>query len=488
MKNLLNKYPIVLSIVVGMLLMTPFQNCGNNKGFKAASTNINISSQSPNPTPEPTPTTPDPTPTLPDPTPTTPTPQPNTGFGGQIDVNCMTNPNFDACLYWKNPVAQTNTILNATNVMSSLTPAQTFAVEILNTDGSGYLKNSAFTVLGPSGTNTDALTQRSGSWKYAVEENGSRYVAQLAAYFWLDQATQFYENYPVNSSAYIRNQNLKIYPYVPTITNSTTGQTSANNNAFFSPPQAGSSMTGIFMGVGLQNMPLALSADIMVHEFSHANVYYGSGGSSTYINPSTYANCLEAYKSQISAADYQKFNNKCCATQSGCMRAMDEAIADFHAGILFEAKPSVGEAFANNVNGLTTCGTRNTIYRDMTKNKALTVTSVFNNCTVGTSGGSSVPLPGEQYTMSAVYSSLLWEIRKNMKTAIPAVVYGGKTVDGAKIFEYIMYETASTLSGSDTFATSRLKLVATANMVKTQLGLTADLAGIINTEFARRGI
>jgi len=470
-----NKYSFAASMFVGIALLTVFQNCGKEGGFKAAKVGFTkVSSVNP--------VTPDPIPDpIPDPNPTS-----SLDFG-VMDPNCLTNAAYDACLYWKNPVAQANATMDPNNVMAFLTQQQIFGVKIENTDGSGYLRNAAFTILGPSGAALDMLAMRSGSWKYTVAENSSKNLAQVSSYFWFDKATKYYESFPIATQAYIRGQNFKVYSYVPTVTDSTTNQSIPNNNAFFSPPQAGTSLTGIFLGVGLQNMPHAYSADITTHEYSHANLYYGSGGSSVYIT-STYANCLEAYKSQISTADYQKFEAKCCATQDGCMRAIDEAIADFHASVMFQTKPVVGEAYMNTLTGLTTCGTRNTIYRDVTKNKNLTPASVFNNCTIGTSSGGSVPLPGEQYTLSAVYSSILWEIRTNMKATVPKFTYQGKSVDGAALFGLILFEAEASFSGSDTFSSTRAKLGSAASAVQSQFGVTTNLTNIINAEFTRRGI
>lgn len=466
------KYSFAVSMFVGIALLTVFQNCGKEGGFKAAKVGFSNSSLNPIPITEP----------IPDPIPTS-----SLDFG-VMDSNCLNNTAYDACIYWKNPVAQAGATMDPNNVMAFLTTQQIFGVQIENTDGSGYLRNGAFTILGQSGGAIDMVTMRSGSWKYTVAENSSKSLAQVSAYFWFDKATQYYESFPVPTQAYIRNQNFKVYSYIPTVVDTTTSQTIPNNNAFFSPPQAGTSLTGIVLGVGLQDMPLAYSAEISTHEYSHANLYYGSAGSSVYINPSTYANCLEAYKNQISAADYQKFDAKCCATQDGCMRAMDEAIADYHASVMFQTKPVVGEAYTNTLSGLTTCGSRNNIYRDVTKNKNLTPASVFNNCTIGTSGGGSVPLPGEQYTMSAVYSSILWEIRTNMKAAVPVFTYQGKSVDGATLFGLILYEAEASFSGSDTFSSTRIKLGSAASAVQSQFSLTTNLPNIINAEFTRRGI
>ena len=433
------------------------------------------------------------------PTPTNPGNPTEPVAGGKIVSDCNQNSSYNACIYKKNPIAQSGNALNRSgDVLLDLTNIQTYAVQITGTDDD-LLKNSHFDIdvgntgsigvidtvansivnvdigtliIGPSYFNPEAsVVERvrlsNGKWTTAYS-SGDHSVEQVMSYYWLMyQHDWMKEN---ASTFYASNKNVKVSAFssVPGVD---------EFKAYFSPLEnkialgiicditSGSFSCDPPIGVGL-------SAEIIIHEAGHANIHHSIGGAlreglepgcQTHVACESRNSLCELSEDEILEAQ------RCCDTEKGCFFAIDEGQADFHAAILFPNSTVVGEMFQNSTQGISGCFPSGGLSRGasdpITKNA--NTEQVFNNC-------SNHNGPGEIHLMGILYNSIWWEVYRHKDT---------EESDILKLFT----EHLPILHFGDDFETAGSRIMSLARQLF-DASKADKYANIIQSEFERRGL
>ena len=276
---------------------------------------------------------------------------------GVTDASCATNSAYDACIIWKNPVAALGHVFSpALKMGDNLSNVQIYGVKIEGTDDSGRLSNSSINVFASGGVLAQAGVN---GWKVDYQNDASRgFVGQEMAYYWLNYTVTNLEKRA--GVFYAKDRSVQV----------DAKSFSIANNAYFDP---GHNSPQIIVGVNRLhgNQELALSADIYIHEMGHANLYFASPDTSLSVDPS------KQYRDS-------------CLNYDGCIGAIHEGQADFHAALIFSRSPVIGETFFNSMDGLTG--------RNLFKNENLTAQTAF------------AMEGGKVHQLGAVYASVLWEI------------------------------------------------------------------------------
>lgn len=277
----------------------------------------------------------------------------------KLDPTCMSNPDYDACLFKKNPVAQKGALLSNT----SLDSLQYYGVKITGVDTSGTLSNGTVRIETVRGTPVSTFTT---SLRFRAENDGTQKFAQVMTYYWLTRATEYIEARTGTFPA--RDKNIRVV-----VDDSVAGWSPKTNSIHLKLDDNGASM--------------ALNSDLAIHFLGAANLYYATNGAITSLASGTHRDC--GLKT-----------NGCCASQIGCARAIESGVGDYFAAMIFPDQPTVGETWAGSVNGLGFCSQS----RDLRTAGGLSAQTAYNAC--GAAGA------GEVTTMGTVYASIWWEVRK----------------------------------------------------------------------------
>ena len=430
----------------------------------------------------------------------TPAPtNPNTtpGPDGTIVSDCNENSDYNACIYKKNPIAQSGNTIDYNRVLSQLTEIQTYGVQITGTEGD-LLKNSHFDVDVDSDINANVIRTiasavinnvnivhlldrrlyldsnmnavervrlSNGKWTTPYS-NGDLSVEQAMSYYWL-----MYQHDWMKENAfgfYASEKNVKVSAFSP-----------IPFNAYFSPLE-NKIVLGITCNIA-SNPPscdpaigVGLSAEVIIHEAGHANMFHSTGifreGSD-----SEFCQAHVDCKGRTSICDFDLTEEEnsdsatCCNTEKGCYFAIDEGSADFHAAVLFPNNTAVGEMFQNSLKGITGCFPGGGLSRDVadSETKSARVGHVFNSC-------SNHEGPGEIHLMGILYNSIWWEIYNHAET---------EKSDILKLFT----EHLPILHHSDDFKTAGDRII---NLTRQLFDASkADkYNNIIQEEFRRRGL
>ncbi len=327
---------------------------------------------------------------------------------GSINSSCMTSSSFDACVFYKNPVAQQNKIftpqLSSTLDLSSI---QTYGVKI---DALGLtLDSDNISVCGDRDGKYSRFVKNQ-SWKISYVNSRTNFeLEQIMAYYWLNQQINTMKRW--TGDFYAANRRIQVFAYHPTESDGT-----ILDNAYWE-----STYNRIVMGRS-ENMPAVtygLAAEVYAHEMGHANMYYASPQAGV-------------------GADY-------CADKNGCIGAIHEGQADYHAALMFGPGP-IGESIINDLGGLSssTCS----IGRTISQNSGLTADSVFKLPSVCKYSDGTSPTPGEIHDVGALYASIWWEVRQNAAKA-------GKSM---REVDQLFMEHLAVMQSADTFVTSLCKI------------------------------
>ncbi len=388
-------------------------------------------------------------------------------------ANCLTNNSFDACIFWKNPVAQREIPYPAPGLLfgSNLAADQTFGVQLNNLKTLSYLESNSLYVYASTDTfvfdpaiirTKPRLLLNNGTYKAnylsdGTATTGNKSVAQLMAYFWLDHmATELTRRvgpavYPKPALTYVDaySQNHPDY------------RSALMRNAFFTfdiCDVADGSCGRIFdvtnryivMGVNFllclqtdaagicieaSGHEMALSSEVYLHEMGHGN-----------------------FLSKVGAQSIISDTLNACPTDQGCFRAINEGQADFHSLMIFTERGGLGETAGNNLtNGID--ASRNAT---SALNQQRTVAQFFNL---------TPSMPGQIHNMGAGYAAILWRI------------YSDPRVEKRR-FESAFFLHLQMLSQSATFATSWSGLIAQ------YLAVGGSAAGVqaIDEAFTAKGV
>jgi Fungalysin metallopeptidase (M36) len=341
----------------------------------------------------------------------------NTGTAppaGVLTKDCMTNNTYNTCIFYKNPVAQNKGPLASGPITlnTDLSDLQIFGVNISGLDNSGFLQNTTFVIdptirvnsedIGFAADTGAALRATTGSvnWKFEYAGDANHRVGQVMAYYWLDTQRQLMAS--TTGGYYTSGKKVLVDTWNPGV----------DNNAFWvmSGEQGYIVMGAVTDAGGAVLNPMSLSADVYAHEAGHGNLDY-------------------AMRSRTGGGR--------CTSNVGCIGAIHEGQADYHAAILFAENPNIGETFFNNLSGLVSCN----VSRDVRQNPNLTVTNAFNAC------GTATNRTGQPHIMGAVYASIWWQVR-NLATSNKQEV------------DTLFTEHLKSITSTDTFVNAYSRIIA----------------------------
>ncbi len=329
--------------------------------------------------------------------------------------SCFDNTQVNACLIFKNHITANNgPIYSSTSFSSDLTDFQTFEVNIEGTDSSGYLQNSDVKINITDGQRIKRTNN--GDWKYTYKNNDShRALAQTTSYYVINTTIQYLIARGGNPT-----QNLQLPVDALDM--------SVENNAYFNLATE-SIRIGYAHFTDFQQ-ELALSTEVVIHEYGHAAMLKASGGATKYFNTNTNKRCIS------------ESSDLCCANANGCSVAIDEGAADVLAVFMYPDNPGIGNVLSNDIEGLSQLGVSRNVDSEMslTKQQAFNAPGAFNSA--------YSDYNGEIHVMGVVYSSA-WRL-----TWLSA-----KDAGLSREIEEIFLEHLSSMTGNDTFSTALDKIL-----------------------------
>lgn len=348
--------------------------------------------------------------------------------------DCLTNDAYNACIFWKNPVAQNGAPLAQPVVASSdLSTYQLHAVNIDGFNNSGTLQNNYIRVQAITDNNQLSVVETNGDYKFSYNDPTHR-LGQVMAFYWLNLQGQYMDE--VTGAFYVLDKGVDVYAYDP----------GTVNNAYWNP-----NAEQVVMGSTPDGNQFSLSAEVYTHEMGHANLSFAS-------NFAIHQE-LGAEKNIVCGN-----GNVCCTTVSGCSWAINEGQADYHSGILFPESSTFLETLVNNPNGIDECG----VPRTLTDNQNLTAQQAYDAC-------DGFGLPGEVHVTGRIYASVWWEVRLAAEAQNPGT--------GADEVDQLFTDHLVSLNGDDDFITAMDKIIATDNAL-----FGGKYSSFFVDEFGRRGI
>jgi hypothetical protein len=356
-------------------------------------------------------------------------------------TNCFSNPNYNSCLFWKNPVAMNGAPLPGTIAANSnLSAYQIHAVNIPRSDydSSGFLKNTSIDVKARNASRVlSRVSTASGNFKYSYGNDSEHRFSQVMAFYWINAQIKYMVQRV--GKFFAKDKNIEVFSWYPDL-----------DNAFWDP----FNRFVVISSDKVSGAEFSLGAEIYLHEMGHANIAYGTNFAIyNTSNTDTTKECTG-----IPTAT-------CCKDAMGCLGAIDEGQADYHAAIVFPSNTALGEALVNKVDGFDECG----VIRKIDSNVNLTAADAFTKCRAIDPG-----LDGEVHLMGRVYASVWWEVRKRA---------AARSADEAKSLDTLFSEHLLVLAASDTFRDALTKI----RTIDSQLFANKFSADFEN-EFARRGI
>lgn len=293
----------------------------------------------------------------------------------------------------------------------------------------GFLENDHYRIL-PSGGIKRARPDSNGRWIFSSTGDPDLKLGQAMAYFWLN-----YQRKKANATL---EQGWHASGKKIRVDSNCVNAGGDGYNAYWSPEDK-----MVCMGrVG--NFQTAFDASIYNHELGHANALYATNGQ-------IYENISDT-KCNFGSHEYY-----CCKSDEGCIGAIDEGQADFHAYMVFNSGV-MAEFFVNDTMGL---DERNAEYN--TTKKILTAQDRFSSGSLGV----------EIHSMGGVWGAALWNLRKTI---------------GSKDADKIFLAQQELLSGPDTFRTA-LNSIIVANKQLFDAGkISKNYETEITQVFAQHGI
>ncbi len=368
--------------------------------------------------------------------------------------SCMSDPNFNACLFWKNPVAQNNGLLPVPYSQDAdLSSLQVFGVVVRGYDNSGLLKNASIEIV-PGGLGASdsgvyvqvpmlaPVSTVSGNFKFRDDGDPDLKLVQVAAFYWLQTQIDFMEARV--GKWFGKNKGTRVTAISPDYSNgifTTTGTIILGNKG---------------------NKSFAHYADFVSHEHGHGNVHFATAGRiwQSQGTPGADGQCLPGRN--IGSVT-------CCASRNGCVKALNEGLADYHTAMMFATRPQFGETYGDRPEGVATPA--GNAVRNPTQSRNLTVDQAYN--VQATINGVVENINGEARSMAVLYTSIWWEMRQTAETAKAG---GGREID------QIFSEHLAMLTGADTILSARDKIIAVDSAL-----FGGRYGALIRQEFTRRG-
>lgn len=354
-------------------------------------------------------------------------------------TDCFTNPAYNTCLFWKNPVAMNGASLPvAIGANTNLSAYQLHGVVIERTDydNSGFLKNSSINVTAQTDQAVlPRVSTSTGNFKFNYGNDANHRFSQVMAFYWINLQIKYMTARV--GKFFAKDNNIDVVSWYPGL-----------DNAFWDPQNK----FVVISSDSVSGAEFSLGAEVYLHEMGHANIGYAT-------NFAIY-NQSNTNKTQICSQQFR--DSTCCRDAMGCMGAIDEGQADYHAALLFPTSTALGESLVNRVNGFDECG----VTRKIDSNLNLTSTQAFAAC--------GANLMGEVHLMGRVYASAWWEVRKKAAAV---------SADDVKAIDKLFSEHLLVLASTDSFTDALNKI----KTLDTQL-FGGKYSLNFQNEFARRGI
>ncbi len=346
----------------------------------------------------------------------------------KLDANCLNDSKYDACIFYKNPVAQTQVALaQPMNNNLDISKLQIYGVKLTGLKNNGFLENDKFQILTLS---TPRLsTNNPFGLKINIQQDTQLATAQMMTYYWLERAAEYLESHSgVLASSTTQ---LKVY-----IDDSISGFSSATQSIHLSKTDVGNKM--------------ALSGDLAIYYYGVANSWFASGG---LINKNITKNHV----------DCNSRSQECCSSNLGCARALESAAGDYFVHLIFPDRPGLGEAWINKATGIGFCN----IARNLTLNKTLSASSAYSAC-------ASQSAAGEVHIMGTLYASIWWNIRTNAE-----LTKSGSSKD----IDTLFMQHLNLLTADDDFKTVQAKILSVDDRL-----FAGSHKNTIMAEFIARGL
>jgi hypothetical protein len=252
-------------------------------------------------------------------------------------ADCMSNPNYDACLFWKNPVASRGSAFS-TPLQFGTTQADTYQNHGVKLDSSvinsaGQLQTSSFINMT---VNPLIISQNRFKKLYSTDAS-THQVAQLQSFYWLAKTEAYMKGR--TGSFYSSGRGVRINLYDVGGVDSLNSD--VRDNAYFQfdnlSAHVGYASVNPTSTSNVSRLELALDAEITIHEAAHGEQYLALGRTDGDIPDANSVNCGA---------------NLCCASVNGCRNSMGEAISDIYAMFLFRGSSGIGQTWENSTRGL----------------------------------------------------------------------------------------------------------------------------------------
>lgn len=298
----------------------------------------------------------------------------NSGFKSGEDIytsraissdECMKS-SKNACIFNKSSVSTANAPVTDYILGAYLD----FGVQINDTDGSGFLQNSLFSVqtLITNRKNTASLKN--------YPKNMDSTIEQAMAYYYVNEAISYYSQ---KGSWSAKQSDLKIY-----VDSNFSGFVNTSNS--------------IHLKKESRTRPIAYDASMILFYLNQANAVRASSGQILSSLSSTAKNCFNSREHFL--------NNGCCQSTEGCGAALYLAQADYLTALFFLNKgqsTAIAETYVNQTAGSSSCG----ISRNPAQNAGIKLSQAYNACANS---------KGLNSAMAGVYSSIWWEVRKSLSS------------------------------------------------------------------------
>lgn len=305
----------IVAILFALLLS--YQNCGGFSPIASGGRNTGFSLTPPSPTPEPTATPSEGPPKLNSWTDPFPAPE--------KAADCMTNSKYNICLVGKDPVSTYGQSFNPLFTRQTATTAQENATFVYGAlVPTTAFQNTNYQIV--IATANKVVPTTNNDWKYRYNGDTKAYIAQISAWYWLNRQLSMMASR--SGKFWNSGKNTKVNVRDTTIT----------NNAYFDDLNNSINFGVTTFGIGgnTNTGDLALDTGVITHEAGHANFSVANNGA------------------QSSSAKETCNTSSCfCTSVNGCLGAIHEGQADFHALILFpDNGGAMGAYFFNNLQGL----------------------------------------------------------------------------------------------------------------------------------------
>jgi hypothetical protein len=276
----------------------------------------------------------------------------------KLSSDCVTNKDFDACIFKKNPVAQEN------GAVSDLNSVRKFGVKLRGLATTGFLENPKLKVLTLSTPRASMLDM--SKFKSQITDDTS-YVEQISAYYYGNLAMEYLEK-QVGADR-LPGGTMKLY-----VDDAFTGFSSSNSSIHFEKKSSRPSK--------------ALSGEIVVQ-------LIGQSIASRLSDKKIHSSTTAQHKScELEAKG-------CCSTTMGCSQALLNGFGDYMSAMIFPASAKLGETVSGSAQGQSVCSVR----RDLALLSTKTKTQVFAAC----------PSQGYAVLMGTWYAAIWWKMRNQLE-------------------------------------------------------------------------